>query len=1095
MTENFNILVNKLSAFQIRYYTYRLLKGIIVTVGLLLTVYTVFSVIEYFAFMPREVRTFLFFGFLVFAALLIITFIFVPVLRLLRIVKPISLKSSTVLIQNHFTDIQDKLLNIIELSENDNLAASNDLVLASIDQKINELKVFDFKEAVRFTHLKIISIYLIISVLVSSSLFLVNRNYFADSTYRIVHYNQQFVKPAPFAFELKNTTLKAKKGEAFLVVAEAVGDEIPQIAYINIEGNNFLMKKVAEGRFQFEIASVINPINFYFTDLKYNSEQYFLELLPKPGINSFSTEIIPPSYTKQKKQVVENIGDLQVPRGTMVKWLFNGTDVDSLYLMFDDSLKLSAKQTTTGFQAEKVFFEPGGYHVYIQNKLTVPELSLSYFVDVIPDLFPEIKVIEVQDSIKITRFFYKGLIGDDYGFSSLQFHMHIADNDSVIDLPFVRSMNDQEFYFSFDFSNLPQPEGVVSYYFSVSDSDALSGFKNTTSESYTFRFPSNEVLEAFDKEQFQNLEKKFQKSRQLANDIQNDIKNLQLKNMDSSVSDWEKSQMVNDIVQKQSRLEQLYNEIKQDNERLNNFMNSFDDKSAETLEKQQQIEQLLEEVFTDELKKLMEEFNKLADDFDSKKLNELTQNMNLSFDDLQEQLDRNIEMLKKMKVEQSLQEVIDEISNIAAEVEELAKEVSDKKNFEDVLQKSAGYKEDLERLQNKVHESLELNNSLEKPLNFDDFDEEFQNVEEGFHQSEDFLQKRNKKKSGSSLNNTSEKMKSMAFSMQHMLDSNSAEQNMENIQNLKQILSNLMYISFTQEDILNNLSDVNSKDPRLIDLNQEQKRIINQSNIVKDSLYALAKRTPQLSSTVNNELLSMEMNLAKSASLMEEALFPQAAAAQQFVVTSANNLALLLNEALDNLEKQRANAQPGDQQCENPGGQGSPGLPDLKESSESLQKQLEKMIEQMKNGGGKGMTQQLGQSLMQHEMMQQMLRDLMNNGSVGSGAKSTLQQIDELLEENRKELMNRSISAETLKRQHLITSRLLEAEKAEMEREFEDKRESESAQEFYSNPVEFFEYINKETQSIEYINKNAHQLSNFYHTKYKQYLNNVHLKP
>jgi chemotaxis protein histidine kinase CheA len=236
------------------------------------------------------------------------------------------------------------------------------------------------------------------------------------------------------------------------------------------------------------------------------------------------------------------------------------------------------------------------------------------------------------------------------------------------------------------------------------------------------------------------------------------------------------------------------------------------------------------------------------------------------------------------------------------------------------------------------------------------------------------------------------------------------------------------------------------------------------------------------------------LNLDKASSQMEEALFPQARSSQQFVITTANNLALLLNEALENLEKQQANAQPGDQQCENPGGQGSSGMQDLKESSESLQKQLEKMIQQMKNGNMQGMSQQLGQSLMQHEMMQQMLREMMNNGSVGSEARNALQKIDEMLEQNRKELMSKQINAETLKRQHLITTRLLEAERAELEREFDQKRESESAEDFYSNPVEFFEYKEKENYSIEYLNKNAHKLNNFYNLKYKQYLNNIRTK-
>ncbi len=1090
MTKNFDILVNKLNTFRFKYYSKQLLKGLVLTIGMILLLFVAFSVSEYFVYFSSEIRKMAFYCFLFFSVFLILTFIGIPVLHLLNILKPISLKSTTYLIQKHFSSIQDKLLNIIELSEYNNNQSSSELVLASIDQKIEELKIFDFNEAINYRNVRLISIYLVLSFLISAGIFAINKDIFTDSAQRIIHYNQQFIKPSPFTYHLNNQDLSVKKGEALSIQVTTEGEELPQIVYINIDGNNYLMKNTAEGSFQFEMASVINPIHFYFTDLKYRSDVYELKLLPKPGINNFTTEIKPPVYTSLQNQMFENLGDLQVPNGTEISWSFNGIDIDSLFILLNDSIKIDARKSDHNFEISKVFVKSAKYNVYIQNKVTEPELALTYFVEVIPDLYPEIDVLEVQDSTLITRFFFKGDIGDDYGFSSLHFHYNINNTDSSLSIPIVNSLNDQEFYYSFDFKDLPHPEGVISYYFSVSDNDVINHYKTTTSKSYSFQFPNLEEMEAFDNEQFNNLEKKLQESRELARDIQSDLNNLQIKNMDTNLSDWEKSQMVNDIVQKQNQLEKLYDQIKNDNERLNNYVNSFDKKNEDILQKQKQIEELLEEVFTDELKKLMEEFNKLAEEFDSKKLNELTKNMNLSFDDLQKQLDRNIEMLRKMKIEQKLQDVIDRVNEMAIEEEKLSQEVSEEKNFKEAKEQVEGHEKELRDLQEKIKDALEKNKELENPMNFNEFNEDFENVDESIDESKENLDKKNPKKSSSSMKETSEKMKNMAFGMQQMLDMNSSEQNMENIQNLRQILSNLIYISFTQEAILDGLSDLDSKDPRLIQLNQNQKRITDQSQIVKDSLYALAMRTPQITNTVNNELVTMEMNLGKAASEMEDAKFNEAASSQQFVITSANNLALLLNEALENMEKQQAGSQPGDQQCENPGGNGA-GMPDLKKSSESLQKQLEKMIEQMKNGNSQGMSQELGQSLMQHEMMQQMLRDLMNNGGVGSEARDMLQQIDQMLEQNRKELMNRSINAETIKRQNLITTRLLEAEKAEMEREFDDKRESESAEEFYSNPIKFFEYKQKENYSIEYLNKNSHKLNNFYNRKFKNYISNI----
>ncbi len=242
---------------------------------------------------------------------------------------------------------------------------------------------------------------------------------------------------------------------------------------------------------------------------------------------------------------------------------------------------------------------------------------------------------------------------------------------------------------------------------------------------------------------------------------------------------------------------------------------------------------------------------------------------------------------------------------------------------------------------------------------------------------------------------------------------------------------------------------------------------------------------------VSNELLTIGLNLDKAAGEIEEGLFSKANVSQLYVITSFNNLALMLAESLEQLENQMADGMSGEQQCENQRCKGKPGMNLLKNESENLKQQLQQMIEQMKSGKQGEMSQQIGKTLMQHEMMQQMLRELMNNGGVGSGAQKQLKEIDELLEQNRRELMNKNISTKTMARQNLITTRLLEAEKAEIERDYDEKRDSKTAKDFYSNPIKFFEYKDNENFTLEYLNKNSHKLNNFYNNIYKHYLNNI----
>lgn len=242
MTRHFNILVNKLNRFRFKYYTYKLIKGILLTFLILTVLFTLLSVAEYIFYLPSELRKIVFFGFIIFGSLLSLQFILIPLLKMFHILKPIDSKSSSVIIQKHFTDIKDKLLNVIELSESNDNVASRELVLASIDQKINQLNVFDFRQAIKFRNLNLIVVYFFASLLITALLFGMNRSLFTTAPKRIIQYNTHFTKPAPYTFNLLNENLKATKGESYTIRMETQGNEVPQVAYVNIEGNNYLMK-------------------------------------------------------------------------------------------------------------------------------------------------------------------------------------------------------------------------------------------------------------------------------------------------------------------------------------------------------------------------------------------------------------------------------------------------------------------------------------------------------------------------------------------------------------------------------------------------------------------------------------------------------------------------------------------------------------------------------------------------------------------------------------------------------------------------------------------------------------------------------------
>ncbi len=1081
------MLVKKLDSFRRRYFLYLFLRGTILFLLISIILFVVINVLEYQFYMSSIWRRIAFVTSVLFVFFIFVRYVIFTGLNVIGLVKGLNNSRASRLILRFMPEIKDRLVNVLELHDNTSNIYSQEITDAAISQKINELKIFDFSRAVSMKGLKNLFGYFILSFLIVIVIHLFNNSLFIESGNRIVRYNQQFVKPAPYTFVWNNKVEGVKKGETYTLKLKCVGNDIPTIMYLNIGGINYLMKSVGNYEFEFELVSLVNPVNFYFTDIKYLSENYLLDIIPVPVINSFLTEIEPPVYTNLDNIRLENVGDMKVPKGSKVNWTFDAYDTDSVIIILNKTDSIIAENDNrNSFVAGLAIFKTSFYEIIVKNNKTEFENIMNFKIEVTEDMFPEISVVQMVDSNFMTRFYFKGNIHDDYGFSDLRFHLNIELEDSAVVLPFNQFILPQEFYYSIDIQDYNVKSKALNYYFSVTDNDGVNGPKTTTSESYSFIFPDREELTQKQSEAYNNIEDLLKESQQIANELKEDLKDLQLKNLNSNISDWEKAKLAEDLMNKKDHLEQVLQQIEKSYKDMNSFQNTFNEQSEDLVKKQEQIQELLDDVLTDELKKLLEEFSELAEKFSDQRLNQLSDKMDLSFEDLSKQLDRNLQMLKKMKIEQNIQNVIEQVKELEEKQEDSAKSTMEKADLDDMQKEMISGHESIEDIEEQINSIIEENNNLEKPLIFDDFNNEFNEIKENIRNSLKELQQNNRRNSSRSMQNTSEKLKNLAFGMQQMLNANEMEQNMENIQNLKQLLKNILVLSFEQEDVLRGIGNSTVNDPVWVQLTRKQSELVIQSEVIRDSLYALAIRAPQIGNVVNNELLAMAINLDRSSELMNEGNISHALSNQQLVITAANNLALMLSEILQQIEDQMMNSEGGEGDPKP--GQGGKQMGMMKQQSENLKEQLQKMIDQMKNGS-QPMSKDMSESLMMHEMMQQMLRELMNSGSIGEGGRKQLQDIDRILEQNRRDLMNKNVNPTMVRRQNEIMTRLLEAERSEMERDQDNKRESNTADEqFYSNPASFFEFDQKQNITIENLQRDNLKLNNFYQNKFKNYV-------
>ena len=96
------------------------------------------------------------------------------------------------------------------------------------------------------------------------------------------------------------------------------------------------------------------------------------------------------------------------------------------------------------------------------------------------------------------------------------------------------------------------------------------------------------------------------------------------------------------------------------------------------------------------------------------------------------------------------------------------------------------------------------------------------------------------------------------------------------------------------------------------------------------------------------------------------------------------------------------------------------------------------------------------------------------------------------MEENEIDIVNNKITHQTIKRQEEILSRLLEAEKAEREKEKESKRESnEWKYEIVNDNKSYSDYKKMKERQLELLKTKPAKLSPFYKNKVTEYFNEL----
>ncbi len=1110
MSGDGNQLLQKLDEFIRKYYLNQLIRGALLSTGLLVAFFLVFAALEYYGRFGITGRTIFFYSLLAVSAVALTQWVVSPLIRLWNIRPGISYDEAAAIVGKHFNNIEDRLLNTLQLQRTA-ATSQSELLMASIDQRITELKPVPFATAIdlgqnkQFLRYALPPLFLLVLILVIAP------SMVTEGTRRIVNHRTAFENLAPFLFNIQNEELSTIELQDFELVVSLDGKEVPNDLYVEIDGKRTLMSKLSAAKFSYVFHQPREDVGFQLIGSGYNSSNYELKVRPKPSVVGFDIELEFPKYISRANENRENSGDLLIPEGTRVNWNFNTSKTDKLSVVLRDETVELNRNGENNFSFSEQFRKSSEYTVIGSNEYLKAGDSLRYTVTVIPDLYPSISVAGVEDSLNPKRMYFNGQVKDDYGFSSLVFKYKRLNEDGSIseenDVAIGVSKNQKSETF-FHFWNLTElslePGDAVEYYLEVWDNDGVNGSKSTRSESKTYRVATLNELAQENNAKNEQLKDDIEETMKLADKMKDELDDLQKAILDKKTLDWEDKEKMKVMVEMQKSLQKKIENIQQQSEQKNSKMNEMMEFDPQLVEKQKQLEKLFEEVMSEDMKKLFEEMEKLMEEMTKDKAQELLEDIELSNEDLEKELDRSLELFKQMEFEQKLEQTMERLEKLAKDQEKLAEETKDKSSEnEELTQEQEKLNEEFEDIKKEMDDLEKKNEELENPNQMEDFSNEEESVSESQKESKEQLDQNQNKKASESQQKASDQMKNMAQKMGNMMMQMQAQGQQEDMEALRQIVEKLLTLSFDQEKLIDNLKQTNQNDPKYTELAREQLKLKDDSKLIEDSLYALSKRVPQIETVINREIRSVNGNMKKSIAKMADRKTADALSRQQFALTSLNNLALLLSETVQQMQAAAAQAA-GQGSCSKPGGGGKPSAGAMRKLQEQMNKQLEEMRKGMQPGGKKkgekkggtspgnrGMSKQLAQMAAKQEALRQMAREYekeLQKEEGGQGGSGDMKKLQELMEQTETDLVNKMITQETLMRQQEILTKLLEAENAEREREQEQRRESKEAKnEDYGNPEIFFEYIRQKNNETELLRTVPPNLNPFYRDKVDEY--------
>ncbi len=682
---------------------------------------------------------------------------------------------------------------------------------------------------------------------------------------------------------------------------------------------------------------------------------------------------------------------------------------------------------------------------------------IEYRVSIVPDIYPTISITSPGRDVDITEEMLLPLTieaEDDFGFSDLRLGYRIVKTDipfadtsvKYLALP-IEGYNQEKIQldYNWDLTALDLFAGdVVRYYAEIFDNDNVSGPKSSRSLVYSARFPSlEEIFAEVNKDQeqtYESFEGLYEKSKDLKENIDKLVEEIK----QNPELKWEEKQQVDDILNKQKQLEQSLEDVKQQLDQMIERIERNDLLSMETLQKYQELQKLMNEIMTEELKELMKKLNESAQNLDQEMVRQAMEQLNFTQEEFLKNIEKTLNILKRLQIEQKLDELVKKAEQLLQQQTDLNEQMNQKPS-QDQQNELAKQQENLKNgASDQLSETNQLKNNMGEFLDMpsDKLEAALQQMEKqgllnNMNQAKSKLQSGNmqgaQQNGQMAQNSLSEMFDLLSSAKQDLIEA----QKQQVMSELRNISHKLLQLSQEQENLVDQSRGLDRNSPQINELADKQQDLASALARVTEQMAALSQKTffvsPQMGRAVGQSLQKM----GEALSQLEARNSPQAARSQQQSMVSLNEAVKEMMSAMNSL----ANAS------------SASGLEEMMQKLNQMagqQQGINQQTLQLGMGQQMSLAQQAAMARLaaEQEALRKSMEQLGREYGERSDVLGRLDQVGKEMAEVVEDLQQRKVSQRTINRQQQILQRLLDAQKSVRKQDYSRKRKAETAKQY-----------------------------------------------